>query len=210
MITQIKEDYVGTWVVDTNTGEVISLVEDKKNKPKIAPFNKEIGVDVPHPPHCLTEKSLLSSLSVMDGYVKSKGCKPRVDSDFILTNLTEGHIIKTEAMLLLYIANNLSGWNYYITTISELTKCGVDKNNISRLFKSLAPNMLRIVHKDKPNRGCISIVLNPLIAWKGDYCYRDTAIKRWYLDREGVIGDKTFCKGDKKWNINSTKTQIPI
>lgn len=180
-VTNIKEDYVGTWVVDVDTGEVVSFVPDTKKKPRVAPFDKIIGVDTKYPSDCLTKDSLLNALSVIDPYVFDG--KSKVDSEFLLLSLTEGHITKSEATLLTKLAKNLSGWNYCITTIQELIEqTGIDKFTISKTLKNLTPNLLVVTHKDKPNKGCVVLKINPIIAWRGDLSYREPAIQSWYTN----------------------------
>lgn len=178
-IVTVKEDYVGTWIVNPDSGEVLGVVESHKHKPRVAPFDKYVGEDVKHPSECLTEDSLIASLSVIDAYVKDS--KPKVNSELILESILTGNLSKSEASVLAFVAKNLSGWNYYITTVNDLSVgSGVDKTNISKAVGKLTDNLLRVVIRDKPSKGCIVLKINPVIAWKGDITYRESSINNWY------------------------------
>lgn len=180
-VVKLKEDYVGTWIVDANTGEILTLVEDARNKPKVASFEKYVGIDTKYPSKCLTEDSLINALCNVDAYVSTNSSS--IDSNYILSSILEGYLTKSEALLVSHIAKSLSGWNYHMTTIHDLAiGAGVDKSNISRLISKLSPNTLRVIHKDKPNKGCVVLKLNPIIAWKGDLSYREPAIQSWYTN----------------------------
>lgn len=178
-VVTVKEDYVGTWIINPDSGDILGVVEHHKQKPKVAPFDQYVGEDVKHPSECLTEDSLIASLSVIDAYVKDS--KPKVNSEFILESILTGHLSKSEASVLSFVARNLSGWNYYITTVNALSVgSGVDKTNISKAVAKLTPNLLRVVVRDKPNKGCVVFKINPVVAWKGDINYRESSISTWY------------------------------
>lgn len=176
-VKQVKEDYVGTYLVDEDTGEILSFVADTRTKPKVVSFSKEIGVDVPHPSECLTADSLMDTLKLMDAYISGK---PKINTQLLLDSILQDCLSKSEVLLLTHVANNLSGWNYYIANMDELASCGIDKTNLSRTLKSLSPNLIKIHRKDKPYRGCIALKINPSVAWKGDLSYREKAIETWY------------------------------
>lgn len=181
-ILQVKEDYVGTWIVDGETGRIISLVKDERVRPKIASFDKYVGIDTKFPANCLTEDSLLNALTPIDAYVKDKNTN--VNTAFLLNSVLAGCLNKAEVNFIMLVANNLSGWNYYMTTMQSLIKSsGIDKFAISKVIKKLSPNTIRVQHKDKPNKGCVVLKLNPLIAWRGDLIYRENAQQLWCIGR---------------------------
>lgn len=180
-IIKVEEKHVCTRFVNEDTGEILFTVEHSKSKPKVAPFDKYVGIDVKHPSDCLTKEDLIESLSVMDAYVS--WCKTNADSKLILEAIVKGYLQKAEASLLNFLSDNLTGWNYYIGTMDELSKCGVDKTNLHRVLSKLNPNLVRVVSTGKPKRGVVILQVNPNYMWKGDLQYRDRAAQTWYTGK---------------------------
>lgn len=176
-VKTIEDKHEGTLVIDTNTGEI--LYQKKPKKVKLGSFDKYVGVDVKFASDCITKDSLIESLSVVDGYVKSKDSL-YLTSHNLLDALNQELLSPLEIKLMTYIINNLTGWNIYIGTVKDLLKCGVSEGNLSRLIKGLTPNVLRVTHRNKPDRGDIVIEISPIYGWKGDVRYRDSRTNSWY------------------------------
>lgn len=175
-------EFVGTVTYDDETGEVISYVKDprKQPPPKLLPPEGEryVGIELKYPSECVTEKDLMKSLRALDGYYKNR---PRVNTSILLEMATEDVLSAQQLRMVKYVAENLSGWNYCMTTISEMRDAArVSAKNFSRVLSSLSPVYLRVQHRDTPERGCLVIKINPKIAWKGDYQYQEISSKHWY------------------------------
>ena len=175
-------DFVGTVTFDDETGEVLSYVKDprKAPPPKLLPPEGEryVGIELKYPSECVTQKELLKSLRALDGYYKNR---PKVNTSVLLEMATEDVLSAQQLRMVKYIAENLSGWNYCMTSISEIRDATrVSAKNFSRVLSSLSPTYLKVQHRDTPSRGCLVLKINPKIAWKGDYQYQEIASKIWY------------------------------
>lgn len=176
-VKTIENKHEGTFVVDTDTGEII--YQKKPKRVKIGSFDKYVGVDVKYASDCITKDSLIESLSVVDGYIKDRD-KLYLTSHNLLDALNQELLTPLEIKLMTHIIQNLTGWNIYIGTVKDLLRCGVSEGNLSRLLKGLSPNVIRITHRNKPERGDIVIEISPIYGWKGDVRYRETRINSWY------------------------------
>lgn len=176
-IVTIESKEVGLHLVDEDTGEIYYQVEPVKKK--VTSFDKAVGVDTKYPRDCITKESLIYSLSVMDGYLYSD---VKINIDYILESILAGHLTAQEACLIKHIALNVTAWNYYIGNIKDLCLSGITAKNISSVLNKLSPNTIRILHRNKPFKGDIVIILNPKYVWKGDIQYRNNNLLHWYED----------------------------
>lgn len=174
-IVKVESKKVGLHLVDDETGEIHYSEEPVKKK--VTSFTKAVGVDTKYPRDCVTKESLLTSLSVMDGYLYSD---TKINIDYILESVISNTITAQEAALIKHITLNLVGWNYYIGNIKDLCLSGVTAKNISSVLNKLNPNTLRVLHRNTPFRGDIVIIINPKYAWKGDMQYREAKLIHWY------------------------------
>lgn len=177
-VRQIKEHYVGIHIVNTETGEIITTIPDTKKKKKVTSFDKYIGIETRLPKDCMTADQLTETLSVMDGYLNDPH---RVNDTFLIENALAGLLTLQQQTFLRLVAQRVCGWNYYFGNIKELSTCGVDSKSLSRVLKTLETNLfLKVIRKDSPYKGDITITLNPLLVWKGDNQYREQSKMRWY------------------------------
>ena len=175
-------DYVGSVVFDDETGEVISYIKDPRREPpkKLLPPEGEryVGIELKYLSECTTKKDMIKTLRSMDGFYMNK---PKVNTEELLEMATEDMLTPQQLRMVKFIGENLTGWNYCITTTSEIREATrVSKNNFARVLSSLSPEYLRVQHRDDPKRGDIVLKINPRIAWKGDYTCRDAATNNWY------------------------------
>lgn len=191
-IREMTEPYVATHIIDEETGEILSSVTDTKKKKKVSSFNKYVGIDTRLPKDCLTVDQLLETLHIMDGYVGKKD-KAKVSDTFLVENVLGGHITLLEQVFLRNLAQMVQGWNYYIGRLDEVVEVtGVAKKSIWRMLRTLEEkNFIKILRKDLPYKGDITITVNPLLAWNGDNQYRDNSRMAWYSIRNGIPYETT-------------------
>ena len=176
-IRVIKEKYEDTYVVDTETGEIIATIPNTKPKKKVADIDKYVGVDVKYPDDCMTKDQLLDTLSVLDAYV---GEKVNISDTFLVENVVAKNLTLQQQIFLRNLASSVCGWNYYIGNYDQLTTFGADKKSLKRMLSSLTGLFIKIKYENKPYKGCIIMEINPLLVWKGDNQHREARKLKWY------------------------------
>lgn len=178
MIRKIREDYVALYIVDDETGEILTEIPDTRKKKKVTNFDKYIGIDTRLPVDCKTADQLIETLSVMDGYIKDKH---RVNDTFIIENVIAGNLTLQQQVFLRTLAQQVCGWNYYFGTVQHLCTMGVDLKGLWRTIRALEEKrFIKLLRKDDPYKGDVCITLNPTLIWKGDNQYREAHKMSWY------------------------------
>jgi hypothetical protein len=176
-IKVIEDKYEDTYVVDTDTGELLAVIPNTKSKKKLTDINKYIGVDVKYPDDCMTGDQLLETLSVLDAYVRNK---VKVNDTFLVENAVAKNLTLQQQVFLRNLGSAVCGWNFYIGTYDELSSFGVDKKSLKRTLESVEGLFIKTKHINKPYKGCIILEVNPLLAWKGDNQFRESRKLKWY------------------------------
>ena len=172
-----RDDTGNTFVIDDTTGEFYS-VGDGKRPVKHGSGDKLIGIETKWPRQCLTADSFYDTISCIDGYVDNK---PNINHDYLLKSVSHGYMTPQEARLVDWLAVRLTGWNRWYGLITECADgSGIRQDNFARTLKRLSPANIRVVFRDKPDRGDLVIDVHPYMAWKGDRRWQDYMIGRWY------------------------------
>ena len=107
--------------------------------------------------------------------------------DIISKSIIQKHLSVQEAAIVEIIAEHLCAWNYYIGTLKDFYSV-VSSSNLSKVFQALEEkSAIHVLHKNKPFKYDIVIKLNPLMAWKGTFKYREQAINNWYAPKRNGI-----------------------
>ncbi|MNF78125.1 hypothetical protein D3C85_1257600 [compost metagenome] len=164
--------------INTETGEIVSSADPPRRKGRQASTRKEVGIETKYPDDCITEDSLLDTLRNIDAYVHMK---PSVDYAYLTESLTGKFLTVNEVATLQLIGVSLTGWNYWIGNIQDFHAV-LPAAHVARTLRGLTlKNTIRVLHRDKPWRGCMVIKINPVIAFRGGVWFRDNlAIARWY------------------------------
>lgn len=163
-------------VFDSETGLVIHhTIKDKRKKAKL---DKYIGIETKWPDDCITKDSLIDCLSLLDAYLKND---PLINNQALLDSIFEEHLTEQQAKLVNYICKNIAAWNYYIGSIKDLySSVGISPKHIAAVLNKLEPNVVRVLHRNKPFKGDIILLVNPYYGWKGDYALLKYAKNKWY------------------------------
>lgn len=166
--------------INLETGEVFDN-EELSNAPRrlrSTSITKYVGSETKWPTECLTEDHLLESLSQLDSYLSNR---PEVNYQLLNEHLTEGCTTQAEWTMLNWLCHALTGWNYWIGNVSELQRVLPTAAQTSRAIQGLTDKgLIRILHKDRPDRGNRVILVSPMLAWKGAYAFRNNSQSRWY------------------------------
>lgn len=177
-ITQIHERFVGTHIVDLHSGEILSTVKDSSGKKKLGTMDKYLGVDTKFPKECMTEEQLIESLSIIDGYILDN---TSIYDSFLIENALAGNITIQQQVFLRNLANKVCAWNYVFSNTSKLAELGADKKSLARIIRELEVNWyIKILHKDKPYKGDMTLLVNPYLVWRGDKEYQRQHKSLWY------------------------------
>ncbi len=169
-----------------DTGEFAGLYEPKDGKVLPKPVNppegkRYVGMEVRYPSECVTEDQFKESLAALDGWYY---LNTEIHYGHLFEMLADGRVTQQQARLLEFVAQNIVGWNYTVTTVKKMRECvGVDSSNFSKLLKSLSPHYLRVCHYNKPDRGNVVLQINPSIAWAGLRSNRGIATEKWCTHR---------------------------
>lgn len=167
------------WEVDPETGEMSRRGNMKKLPTR---SEKYVGIDTKEIKDCYTEDHLLETISLLDGYVKDR---VKINDTFLAENVIAGLLSPAQLLLLRCVAQRVCAWNIYIGSRKELVEMGADPKSLRRTLNDLNA-FLRIDSEDKPDKGCLKIYINPLIAWKGDNEWRTHARETWYGIRTDI------------------------
>lgn len=163
--------------VNIETGEILSKKEISKTTKKHS-IDCYVGIDTKFPSECKTTEQLIESLSVLDGFL-DKGVK--VNYSALLKSVNEGLLTNKESTVMAYLAENVTGWNYYIGRICDCQHIVADLKNLSRLIKGLSEKgLIRITHRDFFYKDSVVIQVSPFYVWKGDVALRQMEIQSWY------------------------------
>tara|TARA_R110000744_G_C19371770_1_gene563100 strand:- start:799 stop:1368 length:570 start_codon:yes stop_codon:yes gene_type:complete len=185
ILTSVLIDENGIkWEVDVDTGE---LTRETKEKKMPAYSKKYYGIDTRCIRDCKTKDQLLETLHLIDGYMYSK---TRVSDTFLAENITEGCITPQQLTFLRALSKKITAWNIYIGTKQELLSMGTNPKSFSRMIKDLH-HFIRVVESDTPDKGCIKILVNPLLVWKGDLEWREHMKREWYKAKRMQIPEYT-------------------
>lgn len=176
-----RDRWNNEWLVDTETGEMIQKGRTKK-QPKYS--NLYYGLDTKRIEECNTKEQLLEVASMLDAYTDNK---VYVNDTFLTESVIEGLIVPSQLKLLRHIARNVCVWNIYLGSRDDLLQSGVDSKSLKRTLRSL-DSLIRVESVDIPYKGDYKILINPHIAWKGDYKRLEWYKNRWYgiAESEGV------------------------
>lgn len=167
-----------------DTGEFEGLIEPRNGKVLPPPVNppegkRYVGIEVRYPSECLTQDQLRESLAALDGWY---WMNTNIHYSLLFDMLVNGSITAQQSKLLEFLAKNIVGWNYIVTTVSEMRDAvGCNPSNFSKLLKSLAPHHVKVLHYNKPYRGDVVLKINPSIAWAGLHINREIARDTWNL-----------------------------
>lgn len=170
--------------IDLETGEMFDSEErvhhaaDAPRRLRSTSITKYVGMDTKWPMECLTEDHLLESLSQLDSYLSNR---PEVQYQLLNEHLAEGCITQSEWTMLNWLCHALIGWNYWIGSVSELQRVFPTPAQTSRAIQGLTDKgLIRILHKDRPDRGNRVILVTPVLAWRGAYAFRNNSQTHWY------------------------------
>jgi hypothetical protein len=159
------------YTINTATGEVV-YPAIKKNR-YIISTKGYVGMDSLWIKDCTNRFQLIKAVSLIDSYYdKPVNC----DMNWVIESMDEG-ITSHERALIMYLIDSINVWNHVYTTTTDIN-CVVDKRRVKQCFdRLLAKGVLWSVDKDKLK---YHIQVNPLVAWKGGYNFRDNAIEQHY------------------------------
>ena len=161
------------------TGEIVDSSSPQSKKLRTTSITKYVGIETKWPTQCLTVDHLMESLGQLDGYVHHK---PIVQYELLNQHMIQGMISQNEWTLLHWLCQHLHGWNYWIGDVDMLQAVLGAKVQARRTMASLIDKgLVRVLHKDKPQRGCRVLLVNPTLAWKGAYLFQNNAVQRWYV-----------------------------
>lgn len=164
-----------TEYINTATGEIVDT-STPRQKGRVASVRQYIGTDTKYPSECVTADSLLDALRNLDAHLHHK---PNIDYGYLTDALTDKLITIQEAAFLSKIGKELVGWNYWMGNRASLIEQFDGK--VRRILQGLiTKGLIRILHEDKPFKHDLVLHINPAIAFKGSYVFRDACVKRWY------------------------------
>lgn len=165
-----------------DTGEFAGYYKPKNGKVLPSPVNppegkRYVGSEVRYPSECVTVDQFKESLAALDGWYY---LNTNVHYSLLFDMVVSGVVTNQQSKLLEFLAKNIVGWNYVVTTIQEMRdSVGCDPSNFSKLLKSLAPQYVQVLHHNKPYRSNVVLKINPSIAWAGLHINRQIARDSW-------------------------------
>lgn len=155
-------DKHGLILYDTETGEVL---EQTLPSPPTHEISKYVGIEIKYPVDCYTVDHLVESVAMLD---YKYDWDVDIDDKAIIISLSDEHLTRLEGKLFYWICENLTVWHYYIGSMRELEKCGVDKRRLAQTLDSLNnKGYVTIKTKDYPMRSDIKLTVHPYYAFKG-------------------------------------------
>ena len=177
--------YDKTIICDPETGEVLTEVYDHRKAPKPKSLPKDgkryVGIDMPYPSECTDKTDMQNAIKAIDA---NWDYKVEVNDKMIVKLFTEKLLTSKQIGMLVWICENLTGWNYIVTSKKEICEnTEVTQNNFSRELKALTKGYLKVVHSDTPERGDIVLKVNPYYAWKGSRYFQRQSLMNWMVGR---------------------------
>lgn len=164
-----------TEYINTATGEIVDT-STPRQRGRVASVRQYIGMDTKYPSECVTADSLLEALRNIDACLHYK---PNIDYAFLTDSLTDKHLSVQEVSLLTKLGKELVAWNYWMGNRATLAE-QVD-GRVRRTLQSLIQNgMVRLLHENKPFKNDLVLLVNPMVAFRGSYLFRESAIRRWH------------------------------
>lgn len=161
--------------VDKHTGEIV-LEETLKKLPEHR-VDKYVGIDRKWLKDCVTEDDYKATIGTIDGW----SYQPvRVDDKLINELIFSKSITVNQAAILSELCQRVLAWNITLTTTSELSEStGINPKSVARALKDMCPTFIKIVKRDVPDRGNITIEVNPKLAWRGGYHFNEDKSRQW-------------------------------
>lgn len=165
------------FVVNTETGEIVSDVDIKK--PKVMPLphvftkkSKYVGIDIKYPSQCMIADQYFDSVRQLDGLVNNK---VKISTDLIVDAVSDGWMTKNDVKILKFLATRVVAHNRAFTTVKEIEEAtNIKSAHVSRWFSENTG-----VCKVLQNRNGFVLEINPSLVYKGSEEWRSYSLSVW-------------------------------